>query len=544
MTKIILLRPPELYGKSSFAQFYTLHECLGIGYLASYLRAHNLPVQILDAHIDALTVEETIGKIANQDCGILGISIGSSLVMPQVLQIAQAVKKNNPGVHVTIGGHYPTFCYEPFLYKHPEIDSIVRFEGEETLFELVEALDAHANLADVRGIAYRKDGHVVATPIRPLIANLDSLPFPARDVLPKLLERGGLPAISGSRGCPSRCSFCSVHSFYNTPSGRNWRARSIGNIIEEIKLLGKDFDCHELWFVDDNFLGFGEPGKKRIEDFFAALDREHLVVNRLDFSCRADSLAKDPDLLKLAYAKRRGLVSPGIEAGVQRILDLYRKGTTVEDNIKTIRAIKESRAELRMEFILFNPWITFDEVKETIRFLEEVDVYDPYIFNSSLTIMKHTELADAIKDGRLEVTPMQARDLEEFDQDSFVPYQINDEQVMLLYQLVTRALPQLGYVLSALHDLQQEGLRLVQTVDSQATQSFEEVCSDLTQLINVTSLDIFKEALNLVENTASLGDHEQFKNVQVKLMDKTMLFAQTLRGLIDISRNELLGVSG
>jgi len=342
MIKILLLRPPELYGKTSFAQFYTMYECLGIGYLASYLRAHGLSVRILDAHIEALTVEETIEEIFSQDFNLLGVSIGSSLVMSQVSQIIRAVRKRNSTVHITIGGHFPTFCYESLLVKYPEIDTIVRFEGEETMLELVQALEACADLADVRGIVYKAERGLAVTPTRPLVEALDELPFPARDTLPKLLERGGLPLISGSRGCPAHCSFCSVHSFYDTPPGKIWRSRSIDNIIEEIRLLEKNFGCHDLWFVDDNFLGFGAPGRKRARDLFAALDQATLAVNRLDFACRADSLAKDPDLLQLAYAHRRGLVYPGVEAGVQRILDLYQKGTTVVDNKIAVKAIKET----------------------------------------------------------------------------------------------------------------------------------------------------------------------------------------------------------
>jgi len=543
MNEILLLRPPELYGNSSFAQFYTLHECLGIGYLASYLRSHHHSVHILDAHIDALTVEETIESINKQDCSILGISIGSSLVMPQVQQIIHAIKTTHPKVHITLGGHYPTFSYSHLLEKYPEIDSIVRYEGEETLLELAQALEANANLADVKGIAYRKNGRVAATPIRPLIAKLDNLPFPARDTLPKLLERGGLPLISGSRGCPSRCSFCSVHSFYNTPPGKIWRARSIENIIEEIKFLEKNFDCHELWFVDDNFIGSGKSGEKRARDFFVTLNAEKVTINRLDFLCRADSLTNNPALLKLAYGKRRGAVYPGIEAGVQRILDLYQKGTTVEQNRTAVKAIKESHADLRMEFILFNPWITFDEVKESIRFLEEIDAFDPYVLTSVLTIMRHTQLADAIQKGRLEIMPMASQSIHEFNQDSFIPYRITDEKVMILFQLVTDALPQLENVMSAVHDMRLQGLKRLKGSGSEpALLSLEERCENITNLINVTAMDIFKDAMEWVENMGGTGDSDKIQIFQTTLTQKTLQYACSLRGFIEILKKEPIGV--
>ncbi len=541
MTKVLLLRPPELYGKTSFAQFYTLHESLGTGYLASYLRKHGHSVHILDAHIEDLSVDETIEKIVGESFDILGITIGSSLVMPQVIQIIQGVKAKKTQIHITLGGHYPTFCYDHLLIKNPNIDSIVRFEGEETLLELVQAIANGTVLDDVKGIAFRKLGKIEVTPPRPLVSDLDSLPFPARDTLPALLKRGGLPLISGSRGCPARCSFCSVHSFYNEPSGKIWRARSIDNIIEEIKFLQNDFNCRELWFVDDNFLGFGSSGRKRARNLFVALDQEELHIDRLDFSCRADSIAKEPDLLKLAYENRRGLVYPGIEAGVQRILDLYQKGTTVEDNRVAVKAIKESQADIKMEFILFNPWITFTEIKETINFLEDVGVYDPYILTSTLTIMRHTSLAASIEKGVLKVKPLPSEQMENFDTDSFIPYQIDDEQVGILFHLVTNTLPQLEYVLSAVHNLGKDARLKYGENNSSKLSEVEESCQDLTQLINETSLDIFKEAMGWVEKVPDLSDEKLLAKFQDSLIEKTIMFARSLSGIIAMEQADFFG---
>ena len=238
IAKTLLVRPPELYG-ASFAQFYTIHECLGIGYLAAYLRAHGYPVEIMDAHVDGLSVDETIAEIKDKDFDVLGVSIGSSLVFPQAVQIIRKIKAWLGNVHITVGGHYPTFFYKQVLKKYPEIDTVVRFEGEETLLELVEKKDYSLEWKSIKGIAFRQDAQIIATPPRPLIADLDSLPFPARDTLPRLMERGGLPLIASSRGCPGRCSFCDVHSFYSTPKGKMWRARSPENVLQEIEILKK-----------------------------------------------------------------------------------------------------------------------------------------------------------------------------------------------------------------------------------------------------------------------------------------------------------------
>lgn len=541
MIKTVLLRPPELYGKDSFAQFYTLHESLGIGYLAACLREKNYPVKILDAHIEGLSIEETVEEIVEDGCDVIGVFIGSSLVMPQVQTIIQAVKRKKKQIHITLGGHFPTFCYAALFKKNKEVDTIVRFEGEETLPELVQALENNTPLADVQGIAFRKDSKIVVTPTRPLVADLDALPFPSRDSLPLLLKKGGLPLISGSRGCPARCSFCSVHAFYNEPSGKIWRPRSIENIIEEMKFLEQTYGCHELWFVDDNFLGHGRGGRQRVRKLFEVIEAEGLTINRLDFACRVDSLAKEPDILKMAYVNRTGLVYPGVEAGVQRILDIYNKGTTVAQNRQAVRAIQESNASLKMEFILFNPWITYDEIKESILFLEEVEAYDAYVLTSTLTIMRHTSLAASIEKGDLQVTPLPRDVLERqnLDQDSVIWYQLNDDRANALFQLVTTALPQLEYALSQVNAMEQDGRVNRQVYGLEQTKMNEEICLNLEKLIDETSLDIFKEAMDWVESCYTPGDQKHLTEFKEQLIEKTLAVTRSLALIIDMQKKEI-----
>ena len=135
-------------------------------------------------------------------------------------------------------------------------------------------------------------------------------------------------------------------------------------------------------------------------------------------------------------------------------------------------------------------------------------------------------------------TPLAPQEPQKFDQDSFILYRISDERVMILFQLVTNALPQLENVLPAVHELQQEGLRRLKGSDGQSAQLFEENCRDLTHLINVSSLDIFKEALEWVENMANLGDSDKVQDFQHVLIQKTLKFANSFLGFIEILKNE------
>jgi anaerobic magnesium-protoporphyrin IX monomethyl ester cyclase len=539
MVKILLVRPPELR-EASFAQFYTLHEALGIGYLAAYLRAHGYPVEILDAQVEGLNVNETIDAIRKSEFNAIGISVISPLSLPPTLEIVHAVRASRESVHITIGGQYPTFLYEPILKKHPAIDTIVRFEGEETFLELVQKMDQPEIWQNIKGIALRKNGQVIATPSRSLIKDLDALPFPARDTLPRLMERGGLPAISSSRGCPCQCSFCSVCAFYGIPEGKIYRSRTPENVVEELKGLKNQYGCDELWFVDDNFFGPGQSGSKRVEHLFSLMEKENLKLSRIDFSSRADSVVQSPSLVQRAVKQGARLVYLGVEAGVQRLLGLYNKGTTVTQNREAVKIVKDSGAEIKMEFIFFNPWITFEEVKETLSFLETVKVYDPYILTSTLTLMKHTPLASDLETGLLQVLPPSPEELTNFDIDSFIPYQIMDERARILFRTVSAALRQFEPALHALYEIYNLLRIKRKLIDDYVLSEYREVINDYQRLINETSLDIFKEAITTIEKMTALEDMEDVLTFHKNLSQKTLRFAAFLSSVLNTQEQALL----
>jgi len=497
-------------------------------------------VEILDAHIEGLDIDKTIESLGSKEIDILGISIISPLVLPQAYQIAAAIRSLKKDIHITMGGQHPTFFYESILEKHPAVDTIVRFEGEITLFELIKKINRQAEWETIEGIAFRKNGKVLATSPRTLIADLDTIPFPARDTLPKLLEKGGLPLLLTGRGCPHDCSFCSVHAFYSIPQGKLCRQRSPDNVVGEIRQLIRDFGCDEIWFVDENFFGPGKAGRKRVRQIFQNMEKEGLQLKRIDFSCRSDSVSAEPALMNLAVRQGTELVYVGVEAGVQRILNLYNKRTTVEQNKAALKIVKSSGAKIKMEFIFFNPWITFDEVKETLSFLEEVKIYDPYILSSLLTIMRNTPLGKLVEAGQIAVTAPPLEQLTGFDQDAFIPYQIADVRARMVFEIISMALMQFETALFALAKTSNL-LKLYQDfVAPEDIATNNESIDDYAQLINETALDIFKEAVNAVEEIPATAAPDDYKSVQHELTQRTLQFAAFLAGVIDMQEKELL----
>ena len=132
---------------------------------------------------------------------LVGLSIIFQYRAPEFLALAAKLAAVLPGVHITTGGHFPSFAASELLRDHSALASVVRGEGELTLLELMQQLDAPGSWGDIRGLSFRQDGQVVTTPPRPLIADLDRLPFPERDTPPQHHLGIGYSPILGSRGC-------------------------------------------------------------------------------------------------------------------------------------------------------------------------------------------------------------------------------------------------------------------------------------------------------------------------------------------------------
>jgi anaerobic magnesium-protoporphyrin IX monomethyl ester cyclase len=148
---------------------------LGMGYLAAVLQQRGRAVEMIDVRDDP---DRIAAGLSHRQPLIIGFSLIFQFFLPQYRGLAGHLRSVGITSHFTIGGHYPSLCHDEVLRNMPELDSVVRYEGELTLIDLVEKLDAGEDWRDVSGIAYRQADDVVETAARPLVADLDSLPFP------------------------------------------------------------------------------------------------------------------------------------------------------------------------------------------------------------------------------------------------------------------------------------------------------------------------------------------------------------------------------
>jgi anaerobic magnesium-protoporphyrin IX monomethyl ester cyclase len=333
---------------------------------------------------------------------VVGFSLIFQFFLPQYRRIAQHLRASGVTGHFTIGGHYPSLCYEELLQNFPEIDSVVRYEGEETLVQLFDRLHAGAEWRDISGIAYLRDDLVVATEARALVEDLDALPFPDRPNRPELV--GGFPTLPvlASRGCIRRCSFCSIHTFYRTAPGKVVRMRKPEKIVEEMLELRRRSGIRVFLFQDDDFPLWGRKGRRWADELMERMHESGLADDTIwKISCRAEYV--EPELFRTLREAGLFLVYMGIESGVESGLEILYKQMTVDQNLDAMTVLKNLDIVCSYGFMLFDPSSSFSSVRQNVEFLRKIvgDGSAPAVFSRMLPY-GGTPIRDLLaKEGRL-----------------------------------------------------------------------------------------------------------------------------------------------
>jgi radical SAM superfamily enzyme YgiQ (UPF0313 family) len=341
---------------------------LGMGYLAAVLRQHGRSVEMIDVRDGPERIGERL--LASPPL-VVGFSLIFQFFLPQYQRLAGHLRAIGIDSHFTIGGHYPSLCHDEVLANFPEIDSVARFEGEMTLLELVQQLSAGEDWREVAGLAFLQDGAVVESSARPLLADLDDLPFPYRQKEPDRIGGFATLPLLASRGCVRRCSFCSIHTFYRTAPGKTVRVRKAEHVVEEMLLLHRRQDVRVFLFQDDDFPLFSRIGRKWAVELAERLIESGLAERAIwKISCRAEYV--EPELFATLRAAGLFLVYMGIESGVPEGLKILHKQMTAEQNLKGVRTLTDLDIVYGYGFMLFDPSSTFESVRQNIAFLRQM----------------------------------------------------------------------------------------------------------------------------------------------------------------------------
>jgi radical SAM superfamily enzyme YgiQ (UPF0313 family) len=398
-THVTLVNPPYPSGSYPHPPFPPL----SLGYLAAVLEKNHYKVDVIDCLTLGLTYEEFRNELSKRQPDIVGITLTTERYKPS-LQIARIVKEAFPKCLTVIGGHHVTFEDEKALQECASLDIVVRKEGEYTMLELAERVEAGNDYHDVLGITCRKDGRILKTPDRPYIENLDELPFPARHFWPiECLQRYGTVVfdVLTSRGCSYWCSFCSEVRV----SGRKYRVRSSKNVVDELEFLKNTYGAEYFSFVDATFT----VDQDRTAELCEEIINRKLKI-RWVAGTRVDMVTKEL-LLKM---KEAGCVSMwyGVESGTQTVLDEMRKGITVEQTIRAFNWTKEVGLKPDPNVVLGFPGETKETAWKTIKLVEKLTPDYMGIYTIA-TPYPGTPLYDLVKEnGWLKVTDFDKYDRE------------------------------------------------------------------------------------------------------------------------------------
>ncbi|MFH1423786.1 MAG: radical SAM protein [Candidatus Nealsonbacteria bacterium] len=367
--KIFILNP-SIYGKKKSLMGVRKRQPLSLAYIASLLRDEH-EIVFLDANALDYNTEETVKKIkeVRPDILILTSSPVDRWECPNshIDSVFEIIDNAQIGNTVLIGSHGS--ATPDWLFGKCRVKFIVRGEPELIVTDLVVALRDKKDLRKVSGISFRENNKIFHNSLAPRIENLDSLPFPAYDLLPMdkySYTHSDLPQpfsiMFTSRGCPFSCIFC-----LKIMMPGKYIVRTPENIIEEIKYLIDRFGIRSVFFQDWEFL----IDKERVRKICGLI-----LKNNLKFEWGCNARLSDIEEELVAMMKKAGCcrINIGLESGSQKILNQAKKGINVQDLERVVKILRENQVHFGAYGLLNLPGETSATIKETAELFEKNEI--------------------------------------------------------------------------------------------------------------------------------------------------------------------------
>jgi len=394
--KVLFVEPPKEYW---FVMGEYLPPPLGILELAAYLenRDKDVEIEVLDCQAKGWGWKEFERHVESSNPDIVAPSALATCNAYAVIRTAETVKKVNLEIKTVIGGQHFTATAGESLETYPEIDIIVRGEGEQTFTQLVQELKKkRPNFSKIKGISFRHNGKSVHNPPQPLIKNLDDLPMPGYHFVKDYVGKYHFTMMAGaqryalieaSRGCPHKCTFCSQWKHWNG----TWRIKSAKRIADEFEYCYNKFGSRFLWLTDDNF-GLGEQANELCDEII----KRGIADDIMWFmQVRCDDIIKHRDVLpKIRKAGNRWILV-GIESGNVATLESFRKKIKPQDAKHAMTLLKENDVFAQATLIIGERRDSAQSIAKLREFVNHIDP-DLVIF-MILTPFPGTELYETAK---------------------------------------------------------------------------------------------------------------------------------------------------
>lgn len=321
-------------------------------------------------------LDDVAKDLLHSDANVFGFSTQATTVSPSI-GIAERIKAIDPSRIVIFGGYGASFCSTELLERFHAIDYVVKGEGEQTLLELISAVETSTDIQEVKGVAYRDpSGHVFFSGERALISDINSLPPPAYHLVPsprdyvsanrKKQQLNRPFPIDSGRGCSFSCNFCSSCLLFN----RRVRSRSPDNIVNEIRFLRDHHDVRHFLLTYDLF----NVKEVAVEDFCRALIESRLDV---EWECRARIDLMTPLMAKLMYEAGCRRILVGLESGSERILRYMKKPLDLAATRQNIAMITAAQLKPIFSFVVGFPGETPSDFDHTFRLSLYCRLHEP-----------------------------------------------------------------------------------------------------------------------------------------------------------------------
>ena len=372
---------------------------LGLAYIAAVLQDNGHAVEVMDLNALRLEPSEIESRIRENDYDLAGIG-AIVTVYREVKKLIELLKTCHPNRKVMVGGSVGTSIPHIIMEK-TATDIVCIGEGEVTALEIVSALEKGRTLDTVAGIWFKQGGgDIVKNPPRKPIKDMNTIPLPAWDLFPMdvyLANPVGAPNrnkwvdgesgeefvrsmnVSATRGCPYKCIYC-YHDFM----GQGYRFRSPRSILNEIGILHEKYGVEYIHFMDDEFCM-----RKGFVTEFCKLFKEH-YKGKINWGCAGRVNLMTEELIRTMADSGCVMIGYGIESGSQKMLDVMKKGVTVDQAKRAIRWTQKYTDWPACSFMVGTPGETRETIQETVDFCRELDLAPEVIF--FMTAYPGTEL--------------------------------------------------------------------------------------------------------------------------------------------------------
>jgi anaerobic magnesium-protoporphyrin IX monomethyl ester cyclase len=346
--------------KSAVSDYGVGHQMpLGLLMVGGPLLDAGHQVKLIDAARDHLSDTEIIRRVAEFQADVaMTAHVGSTSAHPCAVRLLGAIRTALPDIVTVYGGVHPTYHYKTILAQHPEIDIIVRGEGEVTALELVEALAHQArerdgqpelpllpDLSQVEGIAWRRDGQVVMNSPRGVIQDIDAhrIGWELIDDWDKYqaFGMGRSAVVQFSRGCPHTCTYCGQWMFW-----KHWRYRDVTRFADELEWLHRERGVNFFWLADENPTTIKELWQSALQEII----RRDIGIS-FSSSMRAKDIVRDADILHLYKEAGFLYILMGIETVTEDNLTKIRKGSSVEDGYMAVQLLRQNNIMSVVDYI-------------------------------------------------------------------------------------------------------------------------------------------------------------------------------------------------